>query len=339
MSGSNSGVREVEALRRRLAEREAEVSSLRASVHALRKSEQKYRQIADHSGDCLWVMDLETLRFTYVSPSVTKIYGSTPEETMSQRLEEVLPPRSLKIALGMLERELPTLDAADPGRTRTVEIEEYRKDGSLVWIENTLSVLWDERQRPVAIIGVSRDVSERRRLVDELANLAVTDPLTGAFNRRYLLEELLRELKRCERFAVPFSLIMLDIDHFKVVNDRCGHEMGDRVLVGFVELIRARLRVTDLLARWGGEEFLILLVNTALPQALVLADALRERIQDRPFPGFGSLTASLGVAQYRDGEGVDALLTRVDNLMYQAKWEGRNRVAHDRTTDAASPAS
>jgi len=335
--------RETDVLRRRLAELEREVAGLRETERGLRESERKYRQIADHSGDCLWTMDLGTLRFTYVSPSVTKIYGSTPEETMAQSAHEVLPPRSLEIVTRRLEEEmaLEAAGTADPRRTATLEIEEYRKDGSLIWIENVLSFLRDEEGRATAILGVSRDVTEQRRLREELRTLATTDPLTGAFNRRHFVGELRREMMRSDRYATPFSLVMLDIDRFKAVNDRLGHEIGDRVLKGVVDLIQQRIRASDLLARWGGEEFMILLGNTTLPQAMALAGDLLERLKSEPLPGIGLLTASFGVTQYQGHEGINALLTRVDNLMYRAKREGRARVAHDPAPagePAASPA-
>ena len=318
-----------EALCRRVAALEQEVADLRERNEGLSESERKYRLIADHSGDCLWVMDLATLRFTYVSPSVIQLYGSTPEETMAQGIDEVMPPHSLELVMKALEEEM-ALEAggADPQRTRTIEIEEYRQDRSIIWIENVLSFLRDEEQRPVAILGVSRDVTERRLLGEKLRKLAVTDPLTGAFNRRYFMEELHREMGRSNRYAVPFSLIMLDIDDFKVVNDRFGHETGDRVLGGLVDLVRKRIRSSDVLARWGGEEFLIMLANTTLPQAVQLAEALLKALKSQSFPEVGLLTASFGVTQYRDRESTDTLLTRVDNLMYQAKGEGRACVAH-----------
>lgn len=320
----------METVRRRVAELEKELTALREHNRELRENEQKYRSIADHSGDCLWIMDLETLRFTYVSPSVIQLYGSTPEETMAQGIGEVMPPHSLEIVTKILEEELVN-DArdVDPHRTRTIEIEEYRQDRSIIWIENVLSFLRDNDGRPVAILGVSRDVTERKRLHEELRKLAVTDPLTGAFNRRHFMEELHREMGRSDRYHIPFSLIMLDIDHFKVVNDRFGHETGDRVLEELVQLIRNRIRATDILARWGGEEFLIMLVNTHLSQAIPLGEALLQQMRDLPFPEIGELTASFGVTQYREEESPDVLLTRVDNLMYQAKREGRARIAHD----------
>ncbi len=242
----------------------------------------------------------------------------------------MLPPHSLETVTKILEEELALeTNGTDPNRTRVIEIEEYRKDRSIVWIENVLSFLRDDQNRPAAILGVSRDVTERRHLTEELRVLARTDPLTGVFNRRHFMEELHREMGRSNRYGVPLSLIMLDIDRFKAVNDRLGHEEGDRVLAGMVELIRKRLRVSDILARWGGEEFLIIAVNTNLEGAAMLADDLLEQLKHRLFPRVGALTASFGVTQYRNSESADAVLTRVDNLMYRAKGEGRARVVHD----------
>jgi diguanylate cyclase (GGDEF)-like protein/PAS domain S-box-containing protein len=312
------------SLRRRVMELEGEIA-------ALRMSEQKYRLIADHCGDCLWIMDLATLRFTYVSPAVANIYGATVEETLTQSVQDVLPPESLEKVMTLLQEEL-AIDAAgtaDPKRLRTIELEEYRQDRSRVWIENVLSFLRDDQQRPVAIVGVSRDVTERKRLEEELRNLAVTDPLTGAFNRRHFLEELQREMSRCHRYTCPVSLVMFDVDHFKEVNDRFGHEAGDHVLAELVNMIRKRIRSTDLLARWGGEEFLILLTNTNAGQTVKLVEDLLRMLQARIFSGIGRVTASFGVVEHRTGETIDELLTRVDNLMYQAKNSGRSRLVCD----------
>jgi diguanylate cyclase (GGDEF)-like protein/PAS domain S-box-containing protein len=328
MKGRNESLKEradrSASLRQRVKELESEVS-------ALRESEEKYRLITDYSGDCLWLMDLATLRFTYVSPAVAQIYGASVEETVALGVQDVLPPESLELIQKVLEEEL-ALEAtgkADPKRRRTVEVEEYRKDRSRVWIENVLSFLRDEHQRPVGIVGVSREITERKRLTEELRNLAITDPLTGVYNRRHFLEELQREMSRSNRYTCPFSLIMLDVDHFKEVNDRFGHEAGDRVLKELAEMIRKRIRSTDLLARWGGEEFLILLANTNAPSAVKLVEDLLKLLLARTFSGIGRVTASFGVAGHRVGEGVNEFITRVDNLMYQAKKSGRSRLVRD----------
>ena len=174
------------------------------------------------------------------------------------------------------------------------------------------------------------DISDRKRLEEKLRQLAITDPLTGAFNRRYLLQVMEREISRVQRYARPLSLIMFDIDHFKRVNDTFGHEQGDAVLKGIAALVRERLRGSDLFVRWGGEEFMILATETALPQAIALAQTLRMALHQSPFPGIGPITASFGVAEYRPEETLDQWLKRVDDLVYQVKREGRNHVSHRR---------
>ena len=327
----NEGAGETQSLRQKVAELESEVASLKIS-------ERKYRLIAEHAGDCLWMMDLATLRFSYVSPAVAQIYGATVEETLAQGITDVLPPESLALVQKVLEEEL-ALEAtgkADPKRMRTIEVEEFRQDRSRIWIENVLSFLRDDHKKPVGIVGVSREVTQRRRQAEELQKLAVTDPLTGVFNRRHFMEELQREMSRSNRYASPVSLVMFDVDHFKEVNDRFGHEAGDRVLRELAEMIRQRIRSTDLLARWGGEEFLILLSNTQVRPATKLVEDLLNLLQARTFAGIGRVTASFGVAGHRVGEGVDEFITRVDNLLYQAKNGGRCRLACDFDPAAAT---
>ncbi|MFO7601511.1 MAG: PAS domain S-box protein, partial [Candidatus Desulfacyla sp.] len=146
-----------------------DVTEQRRMVEALRKSEQKYRLVVDSMTDVITVMDMN-LGFTYVSPSIIRLRGYTAEETMGQTMEEILTPESLKIFARVLEEEL-KLEAsstADPDRSRTMELEEYRKDGSTVWIENSLSYMRDQTQKPVGIISLSRDITERKRAEEAL---------------------------------------------------------------------------------------------------------------------------------------------------------------------------
>ncbi len=210
------------------------------------------------------------------------------------------------------------------GRCPPYEKEYLHRDGSRV------PVLLADTLLPGAqaqILGLALDMTERKRLERELRQLAVTDPLTGAYNRRHLLETLATETQRAERYGKPLALIMFDIDHFKTINDTQGHGQGDAVLVAIVAAVGLRLRRTDILARWGGEEFLILLPETCLDRALVLAERLRTGLHTLSRPGGGTITASFGVADYRPEETLDQWLKRADNLMFQAKREGRDRVA------------
>jgi diguanylate cyclase (GGDEF)-like protein/PAS domain S-box-containing protein len=175
--------------------------------------------------------------------------------------------------------------------------------------------------------GVGIDISERRALEAELTRQATTDPLTAIPNRLHFEHHLEREIAQSERHDRPLSLIMVDLDHFKEVNDRNGHEVGDTVLQQAVAVVRPLLRGGDLVARWGGEEFMVLAAETDRAGATDLAERLRAALEAHPFPGDGGgLTASFGVAQYAPGETQGALLRRVDAALYRAKQGGRNRV-------------
>ena len=167
--------------------------------------------------------------------------------------------------------------------------------------------------------------------VRNLEELASTDRLTGAWNRRHFETALEGEIHRALRFGHPLSLVMFDIDHFKRVNDSFGHQAGDRVLTEFAACIRSGLRKSDSLTRWGGEEFIVLMPNTPLAAARIAAERFREMVAAHDFNAAGSLTASFGVAQFIADETVEDLLGRVDGAVYRAKNEGRNRVESDST--------
>ena len=161
---------------------------------------------------------------------------------------------------------------------------------------------------------------------NELHRLATTDPLTGAHNRRSLENAAKREIERLHRYGAPCSVITMDLDRFKMVNDTFGHEAGDTVLVAVCKCVRAELRQIDMLARWGGEEFVILLPHSELEQACRLAEAIRMRVEAHSFPVVGRLTASFGVAQIHRQDTLDSALKRSDEALYEAKASGRNRV-------------
>lgn len=156
--------------------------------------------------------------------------------------------------------------------------------------------------------------------------MAVTDPLTGLYNRRMLDEQLCIEIERAQRYQSSFAVLMLDIDHFKNINDRFGHQQGDRFLVRFAELLRARLRKSDLVGRWGGEEFLVIGHGSALADALTLAEDIRASTAAADF-GLGEVrTVSIGVAEFVAGDRIESLIERADQGLYLAKDGGRNRV-------------
>jgi diguanylate cyclase (GGDEF)-like protein len=164
------------------------------------------------------------------------------------------------------------------------------------------------------------------RMNARLEILSTTDRLTGAFNRHKLDEVLQREMRRSERHGLDLSVAMLDIDHFKRVNDEFGHEAGDSVLQRIAGLVAGELRTSDVLVRWGGEEFLILAPHTHHRQGTQLAERVRRRVAEQQLPPVGRVTVSLGVAGLRPGESAEQLIARADAALYRAKEGGRDRV-------------
>jgi two-component system cell cycle response regulator len=181
---------------------------------------------------------------------------------------------------------------------------------------------------------VAREVAGPIRmatLVEESQRLATVDALTGLMNRRALISSLQIEVERSARYGHPLSLVLLDVDHFKLINDKRGHRTGDIVLAALGRLLHASARRTDITARWGGEEFLIVLTSSDASGAMVFAERLRRSIEQMVVADASGVavgvTASIGLSAYETGDTLDVLVDRADRAMYSAKLAGRNRVA------------
>ena len=164
------------------------------------------------------------------------------------------------------------------------------------------------------------------KLYDELERRSRTDPLTGLANRTHLDAVLRQEADRAERYGRPFAVILFDVDHFKAVNDVHGHLAGDKVLRTMAAAAKATVRTSDMVGRWGGEEFLVLLPDTASDEAVALAEKLRNSVDEYEFPDGLHCTISIGVAQMLPGDTPVSLVHRADTALYRAKKEGKNRV-------------
>lgn len=186
---------------------------------------------------------------------------------------------------------------------------------------NSMVVALDKARADLALRN-----EELQELAGRLEELATTDTLTGAFNRRKFNELVAAEVMRAQRYKQPFSLFILDIDHFKRVNDSFGHEVGDVVLVKIADVIRASMREVDILARWGGEEFVVLTPGARGHGSAEFAERIRSTVAAHAFPVAGSVTASFGVAEYAEGDTADVLFSRADTALYAAKGNGRDRV-------------
>ncbi|MBI3444522.1 MAG: GGDEF domain-containing protein [Magnetospirillum sp.] len=227
--------------------------------------------------------------------------------------------------------------ASDPGSAGTVF--EHFNDRDECWYQlNETLVDWFDGRRvkhSIAVnIGALKDaqneLSEAYALLAlksvELEKASITDALTGLFNRRRLDDAFAHELDRAQRYGLPVSIIITDVDHFKSVNDTYGHHVGDLVLQLIAERLRHGVRAVDTVGRWGGEEFLVICPDTDQEGARALAEKLRASIGQTDFPTLGSATSSFGIAQYRDGESFKDVVARADTALYRAKIGGRNRV-------------
>jgi len=215
-----------------------------------------------------------------------------------------------------------------PAERLVLSLDDEVGDRLLVLHAPRLGFTAADRELARSLAGHGRIALDNARLHGIVRRQAVTDDLTDLANRRRFIESLGQEVARSARLETPLALVLFDLDHFKLVNDRCGHQVGDDVLRSAADVIRARVRETDLAARIGGEEFAVILPGTDLEGAVSLAENLRRDISvgvELPDGGM-ILTASFGVAEHHPGEPAETLIGVADRALYRAKAEGRNRV-------------
>lgn len=273
-----------------------------------------YRRVLQQSGLIAARVDTE-LRYVWVD----NVHPAFDPDAVIGRRDYDIADNEGTHALVALKREV-----IDTGRGVRQEITFPAGDEARTYAVHG-EPLFDESGAVIGMTTVSLDVTDMRRV--EVA--AHTDYLTGAYNRRGIDELIAQEIERTERYGGAFSVVLLDIDHFKSVNDAHGHQAGDGVLQEVVACLRLELRSVDQIGRWGGEEFLLLLPQVEGDEAGRAAERLRERIAAHRFGPAGPLTISSGVATWRPGETRAALVARADAALYRAKNGGRNTVVAD----------
>lgn len=288
------------------------------------EANRKYRLLAENSSDMVTVHDpLGNIR--YVSSSVRHLFGWEPDEMIDQPVSRFLHPTDA----AQVDDFIDHLDRMTG--VETIEFRLRRANGSFAWVESTLRTITDPETGDVAEIQAStRDIEDRKRLQWDLERLAGEDSLTGLKNRRRLEEEIGTELARARRREQNGAFLLVDIDHFKLINDSLGHSTGDAVIRSIARVLGERARESDILARLGGDEFAIALPETTLEEAMIVADSVSESIKDHRWPDHPDLqvTVSIGISTYGDAldDTFDRVLTQADAAMYAAKEAGRNRV-------------
>ncbi len=321
-------VREHRLLETRVAERTAKLTEVNRALHA---SEERYRLLIQSSPDAIIVTDID-LHIDFVNQKALEMLKA---DSTDQLLDKCA------IHLAILEdRErimelLPQIIAS--GRIDMQECSVLCFDGSILYVEFHATVMEDEAGSQVGIIIVCHDIALRhdlevrtQKLLQTIQQQAMLDPLTNIYNRRYFFEAGDKEMEQARRYAHTLSAMMMDIDYFKSINDQYGHQVGDQVLIQFVERVQKTLRQSDLFARYGGDEFIILLPETDMIGAQQLAQRIGNELADAPIvttPSPFHITASIGIAVTSPScQDLEGLVHLADEALYQAKKSGRNRI-------------
>jgi len=258
-------------------------------------------------------------RILHCNGSLASIFGADPEDIVRLGRDGFIDRvAALAVNPPPMVRERRLIPTAAKVACEEIEIREPRS--VIRWVARAFSA-------PVATeIVVCTDVTTEIDLADAYQQIAVTDVLTGLANRRGIDQHLRREAARAQRHGHRLSFVMADVDHFKRVNDRWGHGAGDDVLRRVSRAISQSLLTSDVAARWGGEEFLVVLADADVEGARQCAERIRSAVDNLTIPRIGHVTISAGVAELANGEDLGAALLRADQFLYKAKGEGRNTV-------------
>lgn len=267
---------------------------------------------ADFSGDGPHIL--------YANPAFTDITGYKLEEVIGQNPRFLQGPKTDRKVMEQLKIDLFN------GKQFNGQTWNYRKNGEAFLMQWRIAPVADQQHNTRYYVAIQRDVTERETLIRKLELQSTRDELTDTYNRRYADQLLNKESKLALRQNHALSVILCDIDHFKKVNDTFGHQAGDSVLKEFSTIIKNRVRSTDAVIRWGGEEFLIVLPHTSKAEAHQVAENLRKLVADYSFQSVESITCSFGVATLADAKDPEYLIKVADDKLYQAKDKGRNCV-------------
>lgn len=292
------------------------------------ESAELFRQIVAETADGIIGIDSES-RIVLFNKSAESMFGWLAEHVLGKDIGVLLPERHRVAHPAYIAEFMQGDDVTRYMGKRNAHIVGLRADGTEIPLGATISRI--ESPSGMLMIAIVRDISDRMSFQDELERIANVDPLTGVLNRRAFLKRAENERQRSARYKQNISILLLDLDHFKSINDRYGHKAGDLALCNFSRICRQELRSTDIFARWGGEEFIALLVEADLDDAIDTAERIRTNTEKFSFRershGDISFTVSIGVSTISGGQDtIENGIRRADDALYAAKRSGRNRV-------------
>lgn len=299
---------------------------------SLTESESRMRAMSQASHDALAMVDADD-RVTFWNPAAEAMFGYSEAEMLGRRMHEVIvrPEEGEAARKGLAHFGN---SGKGPVLGRVMEMEGVRRTGEVFPVERSVAAF--QLRGKWFAVGSMRDISERKLAERRLNELATLDELTGLSNRRHFMEQAEAQLRQAIRYRQDFCFMMIDIDHFKSINDTFGHDMGDEVLRGAGRTLRQVMRGTDIFGRVGGEEFAVAMPETDLDAARGVAERLREKFAEERVGAWGrpvSYTVSIGIAHLDSPETVlSGLMKRADLALYAAKSGGRNRVETDAGT-------
>ena len=308
-----------------------DITGERAASRRLQESEQKFRSVFEQAAMGIARVSPKG-SWLEVNDKLCEIVGFSRDELLQKTFQQITHPDDLDADLAFVSQML-----AGERQSYSMEKRYIKKGGDLVWVNLTVSLTRDASGQPSYFVSIVEDISLRKQYEEALKYRASHDTLTGLNSRFTVLETLDSEFKRALRYGRSLSLLMIDIDHFKRINDIYGHQAGDEVLKAVSATMLATVRESDTVGRYGGEEFLIILPELALEQARLMAERVRREIANVVIH-YGTqqikVTVSVGVATGPvHGDQPDLLITQADNAMYAAKQAGRNRCRSAITPD------
>ena len=302
-----------------------DVTALKNAQKFIEESSKYIKTVIDTIADPTVVIDVKTYEVVLYNRAAKELYLD----------KEVDIPSSIKCYQLSHLSNLPCEGSDDPcpiaqilltkKKTRVTH-KHYKRDGTVIYVELIAIPILDEDNNVVQIIESQRDISHHLEYEHTLKELASTDKLTNAYNRTKFDEILQKSFQKAKDNLQNFGLIMFDIDHFKKVNDTYGHDVGDSVLIEIAALVKKHIREHDILVRWGGEEFIIYVLDSDIEILQHIAEHLRSSIEKYDFKHTRSITASFGATMLRSEDSAESLIKRVDNALYASKENGRNRV-------------